>query len=142
MRNRTAVGLTVLALAVAILSAAVKLGNFTNVAIAWGLVASAILLTLLAAGFWIWPYLRRIVVRWPIRILPAHFASEHIYTVDKLEAEFIRFRDAFEDADGSFHICCAKCTISTRRLYEKECATLLAWVRIHTAWNELWQTSI
>jgi len=104
MPSKTTIVLALIAIAVGLLGAAVKLGGFTDVAIAWGLIGLASLIALFAAWLWIQPIYNRIIIRSPVRILPAHFVSEHIYTVDKLEAEFIRFRDAYADADGSFHM--------------------------------------
>jgi len=104
MPSKTTIALTLVAIAVGLLGAAVKLGGFTNVEVAWGLIVLAGVIALCAVWLWIQPIYKRIIIRSPVRLLPVHFASERIYTVDKLEAEFIRFRDAYTDADGSFHM--------------------------------------
>lgn len=46
----------------------------------------------------------RILVRLPIRLLPANFASPHVYTVATLDAEFAQFRDAFKDVEYFFQM--------------------------------------
>jgi hypothetical protein len=104
MPNRTTIVLTLFAITVGIVGAAFKIGGFTNVAVAWGMIGLAGAIAVFAAWLWIQPIYKRIIVRSPFRLLPPHFSSEHIYTVDKLEAEFIRFREAYEDADGSFRM--------------------------------------
>ncbi|HUA33811.1 MAG TPA: hypothetical protein VMA09_09425 [Candidatus Binataceae bacterium] len=94
----------ILALAATIAALAVKLGNFNNPALAWVLIGLALILAASAIVAWLWPYRRRIYLRSPIRILPAHLASPRIYTSDVLGAEFIRLRDVFDDMEGIQHL--------------------------------------
>jgi hypothetical protein len=46
----------------------------------------------------------RILLRWPVRLLPANFASQHLYTVATLDAEFAQFREAFKDVEYFFQM--------------------------------------
>src|ERR1700716_2360523 len=97
MSKKLAIILAVPALAASIAGVAVKLGNFTSLPLAWGLLALAVALALGAVSVGLWPYRRSVYLRSPIRILPAHLAGPKIYRADQIEAEFIRLETCFDN---------------------------------------------
>jgi len=87
----------IVGIAAAIFGAAVKLGNFTNVHLAWLLIAVAAILAIVAIVLLLAPCRKRLFFRWPVRIVPKYLLRPNIYPTDRLELEFLRLERCFDE---------------------------------------------